>query len=313
MIASNTVTSTSYYGGGYYGDNAAADRLVHCRIVGNSVITSGGGVYNAVLSNCVVMANRALGMSATTGNGGGYYTSSPTGYQVVNTFFLDNEANYQGGAAYQGNFFGCVFSGNRASQGGGFFGSTSYVLYNCSVMGNSATNKFGGTCSGIISNSIVYANEAPTSPNYSGGNFRHSCSAPLPSGVGNTNVNPLVSGYRDPHLLPGSPLIGRGAVAPWMADATDLDGDARISDGRVDMGADQFTGTALEGPLEVTVTAATNICAAGWPHTFFAETAGKVTRLSWSFGDGVTAENVNPANHAFAEPGTYTGEGNGFK
>ncbi|MFA6631426.1 MAG: PKD domain-containing protein, partial [Kiritimatiellia bacterium] len=304
VIASNTVTGLSYDGGGYYGNSAADDRLTGCDVVGN-VARNGGGVYNAVLSNCTVRANRAVGSSATTGSGGGYYASA-TGYQVYNTRFLDNEANYRGGGAYQGKFFGCVFSGNRAAQGGGFYsGSTSYVLYNCSVMGNCATNQYGGTYSGTVSNSIVYANTAVTGPNYGGGTFRHSCADPLPAGAGNTNVNPLVSGWRDPHLLPGSPLIAAGAFGPWMDGAADLDGDARASDGVVDIGADQFSGSTLDGPLAVALVSDTNVCAVAWPHLFRAEAEGKVSGIYWDFGDGFTAQGLNPATHAFAVPGVY--------
>jgi len=302
VIASNTVTTASYFGGGYCGDDAADDRLVGCTIVGNSAITSGGGVYNAVLSNCVVQANRAVGSSATTGNGGGYFASTATGYQVFNTRFIDNQANYRGGGAYQGKFYGCVFSGNRAANGGGFHGGSGYQLNNCSVMGNHATTQYGGTYNGAISNSIVYANTAATDPNHGGSTFRFSCADPLPSGTGNTNVNPLVSGWRDPHLLPGSPLLGAGAVGSWMAGATDLDGDARVSGGTVDIGADQFTGSTFESPLAVIVTTATNRCAVGWPHAFRAEAEGQVAGLYWDFGDGGAAVNVNPASHAFAAP-----------
>lgn len=307
VIASNTVTLANYYGGGYYGDDAGMDRLVSCLVVGNSVITYGGGVYNAVLSNCVVQANRALGSSAITGNGGGYYASTAIGYQVFNTRFLDNEANYQGGGAYQGKFFNCVFSGNRAARGGGaYLASTTYKLNNCTVMGNTATNLYGGTYSGGISNSIVMANTAVTSPNYSGGTFVFSCADPLPAGAGNTNVNPLVSGYRDPHLLPGSPLLGAGAVSGWMEVATDLDGDARLSEGLVDIGADQFTGSTLEGPLAVDIVASTNVWALNWPNTLRAEACGRAKGISWAFGDGATAGNVNPVTHSFAAPGPYT-------
>lgn len=88
--------------------------------------------------------------------------------------------------------------------------STGYQLNSCTVMGNSATNQYGGTYSGTIKNSIISCNEAPSSPNWNSGAITYSCTDPLPSGAGNTNVNPLVSGYCAPHLLPDSPLLGCG-------------------------------------------------------------------------------------------------------
>lgn len=72
------------------------------------------------------------------------------------------------------------------------------------------------------------------------------------------------------------------------------------------MGADQFHGEALEGPLSVSLVTVTNTCAVGWPHAFRFEAEGKVERVNWNFGDGVAAEGVNPAEHAFAVPGVYT-------
>jgi len=307
VIASNTVTAANYYGGGFFGDSSANDRLERCTIVGNSAITSGGGVYNAVLSNCLVQANRVIGNSAFAGNGGGYYASTATGYYVINTRFLDNEANYCGGGAYQGMFYNCSFSGNRAAKGGGaYLVSSSYQMKSCSVMGNVATNSYGGTLNGTIINSIVYDNEAPSYANYSSGTFSYSCADPLPGGSGNVDMDPMVSSYRDPHLLPGSPMIAAGAFESWMTGAVDLDGDPRSSGTTVDIGADQFSGSILEGPLAVTVTSSTNFCVVNWPHSFRAEAEGRVKGLYWDFGDGGSDVTNNPANHAFAATGVYT-------
>lgn len=47
-------------------------------------------------------------------------------------------------------------------------------------------------------------------------------------------VNPLLDDY---HLQATSPLIGRGRVTG--APATDIDGDNRLVDGKVDIGADE--------------------------------------------------------------------------
>jgi PKD repeat protein len=303
QIVSNRVTSSAGDGGGFYG--AAGNRLVGCSVVGNEAPDQGGGVYNAVLSNCVVQANRALGTSATTGLGGGFYASAAT-YFADRCYFIDNRANYQGGGAYQGKFFSCVFSGNYAQQAGGFYGSPSYGLYSCTVMGNSASNSSGGTYSGVISNSIVYANTALSGPNYTSSAFSYSCAAPLPAGTGNVNVEPLVSGYRDPHLLPGSPLIGAGAYSAWMTAAKDIDGEARSAGGLTDIGADQFDAANLNGPLEVEIVASTNVCTVGDTQTFRAEAEGRVKSLTWTFGDGAAASGLNPASHTFSSPGVYT-------
>ncbi len=309
LLASNRLTSTTSDGGGFYG-GAAGHRLVGCSVIGNEAVRDGGGVYNAVLSNCVVRANHAIGNSISTGRGGGFGANNAI-YGADCCYFLDNVANYQGGGAYQGRFFSCVFSGNRAHQAGGYYGAVGYQLNSCTVLGNSATNNYGGVYAGTYSNCIVYANSAPANPNFlnsgAGGTFVNSCTTPLPTtGSGNVVADPLVSGYRDPHLLPGSPCIGAGVATAWMTNAVDIDGEARVTGGVTDIGADQHTGSALDGQLAVSLVVATNVCTVADAQTFLAEAQGQVGSLTWNFGDGSGASGVNPASHAFGASGVYT-------
>ncbi len=303
QIVSNRVTGSSGEGGGYYG-NAAGNRLLGCVVECNEAGRSGGGVYNAVLSNCLVRANRAYGNATSYGGGGAY--ANAASYSAYRCLILDNQA-IRGGGAYQGVFYSCAFSGNLASEGGGvYLNSSGYQLNSCSVTGNSATNKYGGTYAGTIKNSIVYGNSATNSPNYSGGTITYTCAVPLPSGAGNMSADPKLGGYADPHLLSGSPCIGAGQIDAWMANAVDIDGEARVVVGLTDMGSDQFNAAGLAGPLTVEITAATNVSAVGWAQAFRAEAAGRVGGIVWDFGDGTGNVDVNPAGHAFAAAGTYT-------
>lgn len=97
--------------------------------------------------------------------------------------------------------------------------------------------------------------------------FRHNCvwdnipydfkvSIGNPSGSnGNISVDPLlVAG----HLLPGSPCINAGDNSVVSVD-TDIDGEARIAGGRVDIGADEFHAPIVHGMLVF------NDCAGGLP------------------------------------------------
>lgn len=136
LIQSNRVTGATGDGGGFYG-NAVSHRLVRCTVEANETVRNGGGVYYAVLSNCVVRANVASGAS---GSGGGVYAGGPT-YIVSCCHIFDNEAAYRGGGAYQGNFYSCVFSGNRAAEGGGYYGSSG----GCTVALFSATARPAAT------------------------------------------------------------------------------------------------------------------------------------------------------------------------
>jgi len=308
QIVSNRVTSTGGDGGGFYG-SAAGHRLLGCLVLGNETPDLGGGVYNAALSNCVVRGNRATGASATTGSGGGVYATAVT-YPASRCYILDNEANYRGGGAYQGAFYSCVFSGNSASEGAGaYLYSTTYLLNSCTVAGNFTTNKYGGVYNGTIKNSIIYGNTARVYNNYTNTTssaITYTCAYPLPPGTGNTAAEPQLTGYRDPHLLPGSPLIGAGLAEAWMAVAADIDGDERAPGGVTDIGADQHNPSGLTGPLSVAIVPETNVCVMGVALGLRAEAEGRVGGIVWDFGDGTGAEGANPVSHAFATAGVYT-------
>ena len=106
--------------------------------------------------------------------------------------------------------------------------------------------------SGIVRNSIVYFNTASTKANWynGGGSFDHSCTTPDPGGVGNIGADPrFVDGtngnYRNYRLAPTSPCIDAGVNEPWMVGATDLDGNPRIFNETVDLGAWDSTHTIV--------------------------------------------------------------------
>jgi len=63
----------------------------------------------------------------------------------------------------------------------------------------------------------------------------------LPSGNECIPGDPLfITPGSDYHIQMGSPCIDTGAIMPWMTGATDLDGNPRIHDGKVDMGCYEF-------------------------------------------------------------------------
>lgn len=306
VTAFNTVFERNQgFNGSSHGAGANASVLTNCTLIANVTPGNGGGAFNTSLYKCVLRANNASGTSITTGSGGGVYQENTT-YTAYACTFIDNVANYQGGGAYNGSYYSCVVSGNQSQTGGGIDGSP--FCRSCTIMGNKANQAAGGVSGGDIKNCIIYGNTAPINPNYVSGIMTYTCTSPLPSGAGNTNVNPCVGGSRDPHLLPVSPLIGIGQTGDaWMTTGTDIDGDPRIAGQRTDIGADQFYGNALSGPLSVTIATSTNAANMGWQHDFRAETIGTASGLIWDFGDGsATVENSNPLTHAYALPGTYT-------
>jgi hypothetical protein len=228
----NAGNHPDYGGGGVYGG-----MLYNCTIASNSAY-NGGGVYGSVLFGCSLIGNSAM-------NGGGSY-----GATLNNCIISQNTASYNasgnnGGGCNSCTANNCLIINNSASfsYGGGAYVTT---LNNCTVYGNYAY-KGGGTYGAAVFNSIVYNNtvwwgSGANYPNGSG-SFAYSCaksdSGGAPGGTGNTASDPkFVNASSDFHLQSGSPCIGAGSPA-YVVGATDLDGNPRVINGLVDMGAYQ--------------------------------------------------------------------------
>ena len=133
----------------------------------------------------------------------------------------------------------CLLWYNHADVGGG---ATYPSMRNCTVVDNSANQYAGGIYEGNADNCIVYFNSAGTDGDnwYSGVPpvFVYGCTTPDPGGTGNTTNEPqfVDMGANNYRLLPTSPCVdmGNNGYVPWP---TDLDGNTRIFNGIVDMGA----------------------------------------------------------------------------
>ena len=185
----------------------------------NSATNFGGGVSadeDACVLNCVITNNDAV-----LGSGGGIvcHDPNPAAACVVRN---------------------CLIAHNRASgawlDGGG-------LLDNCTVAGNTPHGVIM-TDGGTLRNSIAYFNAGENvHAEGLGLSAEFSCATPLMSllgGEGCISNDPQFAGPADFHLLTGSPCIDTGTSQPWMAGATDLDGNPRSTDGLVDMGCYEF-------------------------------------------------------------------------
>jgi predicted outer membrane repeat protein len=125
------------------------------------------------------------------------------------------------------------------------------MAINCTFVGNSAGSG-GAICnqdyaSAQVRNSIVWANlpnqvSAATAVTYS--DVQGGC-----LGQGNIDIDPCFvdAGGSDYHLLPDSPCINAGDPGLVAGpNDVDMDGEARVMLGRVDMGADEFNPFAAE-------------------------------------------------------------------
>jgi hypothetical protein len=204
----------------------------------------------ALLGNGSMLAGFTLtGGQAGTGNyisGGGVVgTVGAQASVVLNCVITGNMAtNGIGGGALDATLVNCLLANNQAHSGGGCAQST---LVNCTVVSNTALMYGGGVYQCTSENSIVYFNTAGVAgSNYFTGTLAYCCTSPLPGGAGNiTNAPGFVNfAAGNFHLQIGSPCIDAGSNG-YVTALTDLDGNPRIVDGTVDMGAyeSQFTGT----------------------------------------------------------------------
>lgn len=267
-------------GGGLYSpppagyDTAVASPGVYdCVISNNTACSAGGGAFRGTFYRCRLLANRA---------------------------------NQSGGGAFQGTYYGCYLGGNLAGTSGG--GAHSTTFYNCTVSGNRLGGLVPGTA-GVYScsvyNSIVYQNYCDGSPswpfaNYSVSTFANSCSTPQPTGSGNISADPQLLDFL--HLKLTSPCRGKGSAR--YATGTDIDGEAWAP--QPAMGADEVWEAALVGPLSVSVRAGALSVTQGRYLDFTGQFSGRVSRLDWSFGDGIVLTNsMFAAAHQWATPGDY--------
>ena len=264
VITNNT---TTLYGGGTSGGTN-----VNCLIAGNvaklpsasqdvqsggGCYGVGGGAYNSRLVNCVVSNNAAWY------RGGGFYGSAVT----VNCRFEGNATEWVqnwigayangGSAVWGGTHYNALITGNRGvgNYGGTVTGWSNLpaVLVGCTVVGNSSDKASGGiagtgdgSMTEILVNTVVAGNTGAQDDKFSAATNSYVAVAGT-KGVdagclyGTTPKLGTVAGFGF-MPLPGSPCIGKGQTAAWMADAADprsrdVWGRRRVIGSCVDIGA----------------------------------------------------------------------------
>jgi predicted outer membrane repeat protein len=271
-----------YYGGGMY-NVGSEPNIINCTFSENSA-DHGGGMSNAGSNphvvSCTFNSNHAWvggGISnerfdnpniskcifrnnSAGHSGGGLSTQGGGDPSITDCIFIGNTARTAGGAMFNGGANGggeaivinCTFANNSATYGGGMYSSHGCKpnITNCIFWNNSASRADGEISEDKYSlTTVIYSN-------IQGGWL----------GPGNIDVDPCFAapGYWDPngtpddanddfwvdgdyHLLPDSPCINSGDpnYAP-EPNETDLDGNPRIINDRIDMGAYEYQPSPAE-------------------------------------------------------------------
>jgi hypothetical protein len=252
LISGNSAAAS---GGGVF-----RGTLTGCVINGNTAVSSGGGVLQSTLNNCTLSGNSSY-------SGGGASGSTLTGCTLTNNsahtsaygseaygggadsstldhcVLAGNSADEDGGGASSSTLNNCLITGNSATYAGGAVGCT---LNNCTVAGNFGVGRYSGEGGGgadysTLNNCIVYYNTLPAQPDYNDNTFTHCCTMPDPGGAGDMTNEPAFVDWtnNDFHLQSNSPCINSGNNA-YVTASTDLDGNPRIVDGTVDIGAYEY-------------------------------------------------------------------------
>ena len=281
--------------------SAIAGTLWNCQVLGNRAGGDGGGARNAIARNSLFQDNQAH-------NGGGMDDG-----EAYNCVFKSNAANYYGGGAFSCVAASSLFVSNTAAQyGGGAAGDygQSSVLTNCTVTGNSVSGlggfRFGGVWRTTIFNCIVWGNSNGDTDSAGGALF--SCAPELTASdygcITNAPLfaNPAAGDYA---LIQFSPCINTGTNFAWMTNTTDLSGNPRILDGRVDMGAYEYDPLQSTGAVSAVVSANYLQASPGGIIDFTATLAGRTTGCLWKWDDGGSVANVITASHAFSTLGKH--------
>ncbi|MHC4085003.1 MAG: LamG-like jellyroll fold domain-containing protein [Planctomycetota bacterium] len=226
-------------------------------ILNGFTVTNGAGILiersSPTITNCIITKN-TQGFHI-------FFNSRPT---IKNSIISENSGIIGGmvcSTVCNPTILNCVFTGNSTDTNGAgmrFGYETSFTIRNCTITGNSAGTHGGGVVysipkyrePGTITNSIIRGNTEPQvstwNPSPAVMDVSYSNVEGGYPGTGNMDIDPLLmpDGY---HIQLNSPCLNSGDPNYIsLPGEMDIDGEARIINNRVDIGADEQN---YEGPV----------------------------------------------------------------
>jgi len=275
--------SSNYHGGAIiftyrppYTDRTVNTKVDNCVFITNyNVDCCPNG---SAIANYVHLAVTNSRFEGQTGSGSPIHSAYTGSYlSVSNSLFFNNKITYWGSGVQfwdsDGEIKNSVFIQNNAGWNGDGYGAVTYLnnsgnaeditISNCTFLGN--RSKTDGTGWGgalhsrganlTIANSIFWDNGAYGIYSESG-NATISYSD-IQGGLASTGFTDGGNNITDDpgfaageyHLPLGSPCIDKGSNAAAAGILTDIDGEHRIFNGTIDMGADEFVPMVLLSPV----------------------------------------------------------------
>jgi len=249
VIEKNTLTNNSAFQGGAIACRDSSPEIRNNDITGNGLTAFGGGIWCGDGSTPVIEGNTISGNQNT-----GIMCDSSAPTIMGNRISTNSSFSSAGGIGLLDSdaVIVCnIINGNAALYGGGIYCSGSdAAITNNTIRSNWAFSVGGGLyCSDsspIVTNTIFWEDLAPSGTEIavlSGSPSITYCDVEGGwTGTGNIDVDPLFisASDEDYHLLYLSPCKEAGSHTAPQLPTYDFEGDPRIHDGAVDIGADEF-------------------------------------------------------------------------
>ena len=216
VIVYNTIIGNTAHDGGAVCLDTTAVATLSNNYISNNAADYGGGIM--CIAGQSIVNNNIIALNSSIGDGGGIYAISGS-QQIVNNTIVGNSTSddADGGGIYTDQGCAAVISNN--------------IVASCSSgIGTDLTPaQIGSATAPVLTTNCVYNNIDYA---YKPSNLPHTT---------DISDNPMFRDcYNgDYHLLNTSTLINAGTNAEVIDDWPDIDGQIRINDGTVDIGADE--------------------------------------------------------------------------